>query len=192
MHRLPVPESQIVLIDNELAFCNFLEDLKVGVSVVGVDSEWKPSFGVKKCDLALIQVATLDVIYILDVLELSRRAPKSIWGQFASSLFANPDILKLGFGLGGDLAIMKETLPGFQGLKMAGLGFMDLVALWRVLVNKYNYIFPFPPKTDGVSTSESLSRLVELCFDETLDKSDQFSNWERRPLRKSQMTYAGT
>ncbi|KAJ9597340.1 hypothetical protein L9F63_011811, partial [Diploptera punctata] len=40
-------------------------------------------------------------------------------------------------------------------------------------------------------SGESLARLVYLCLGETLDKSDQFSNWERRPLRESQMLYAG-
>ena len=38
---------------------------------------------------------------------------------------------------------------------------------------------------------ESLSRLVSLCFGRSLNKSDQFSNWEQRPLRIGQKRYAG-
>ena len=43
---------------------------------------------------------------------------------------------------------------------------------------------------DGFS-GESLTCLVHLCLGQRLDKSDQFSNWERRPLRESQKLYAG-
>lgn len=32
--------------------------------------------------------------------------------------------------------------------------------------------------------------MVQKCLGEPLDKSDQFSNWERRPLRESQLVYA--
>lgn len=36
----------------------------------------------------------------------------------------------------------------------------------------------------------SLSTLVHHCLGRPLDKSDQFSNWEKRPLRESQIAYA--
>lgn len=41
------------------------------------------------------------------------------------------------------------------------------------------------------SGGESLSKLVSLCFGRCLNKSDQFSNWEQRPLRVGQKRYAG-
>nr|XP_023028743.1 exonuclease mut-7 homolog [Leptinotarsa decemlineata] len=36
----------------------------------------------------------------------------------------------------------------------------------------------------------SLCTLVHHCLGRPLDKSDQFSNWEKRPLRESQISYA--
>lgn len=40
------------------------------------------------------------------------------------------------------------------------------------------------------SKGPSLSTLVSKCLGRPLDKSDQFSNWEKRPLRESQLIYA--
>lgn len=37
---------------------------------------------------------------------------------------------------------------------------------------------------------KSLSNLVQRCLGKPLDKSNQFSNWENRPLRNEQIAYA--
>ena len=49
---------------------------------------------------------------------------------------------------------------------------------------------------EGVATSDAdrwrgLSALVMKCFGKPLDKSQQLSDWERRPLRLDQVKYAG-
>jgi ribonuclease D len=42
-----------------------------------------------------------------------------------------------------------------------------------------------------VSKDKGLSEFVRLCFGKALNKSEQCSNWERRPLRDAQKLYAG-
>lgn len=43
---------------------------------------------------------------------------------------------------------------------------------------------------EKLESGSALTNLVQLCFGKPLDKSNQFSNWNNRPLREEQMTYA--
>jgi ribonuclease D len=63
--------------------------------MVGIDSEWKPFFGTKKSELALIQIASREQVHILDVCSLGSKYPK-LWNELGLTLFANADIIKLG------------------------------------------------------------------------------------------------
>jgi len=42
------------------------------------------------------------------------------------------------------------------------------------------------------TTASGLSELVRCCTSLSLNKEDQFSDWEKRPLRESQIIYAAT
>jgi len=63
--------------------------------MVGIDSEWKPFFGTKKNELALIQIASREQVHILDVCSLGLKYPK-LWNKLGCTLFANENIIKLG------------------------------------------------------------------------------------------------
>lgn len=87
------------------------------------------------------------------------------------------------------MTVMRDSLPALSKVKTYGPGYLDIVHLWQKLVNDYKFVFPH--ESDDQFTKQSLSKLVELCLGNRLNKSDQFSNWEQRPLREGQIIYAG-
>ncbi|KAF7381207.1 hypothetical protein HZH68_016082 [Vespula germanica] len=186
-HTLKLPRDTIKLIDSPRLFEEFLDNGLRGVRIVGIDSEWKPTFGTKKTQLALIQIATETNVYILDVITIGNQL-EHLWSEFNLLLFENKHILKLGFGIANDILMIRDYLPAISNIKINGQGYLDVLFLWRKLVEGYNFQFPY--KGDQNFTSESLSKLVELCLGAKLNKLDQFSNWEQRPLRESQIIYA--
>ncbi|XP_024892768.1 exonuclease mut-7 homolog [Temnothorax curvispinosus] len=186
-HILKLPRENVKLVDDGRLFEEFLDNGLRDVNMVGIDLEWKPSFGTKQPELALMQVATADNVYILDVTTIGNKLPE-LWNELGLILFGNKDIVKIGFGVAQDMTVIRNSLPALSSIKTHGQGYLDLMVLWRKLVEEYNFIFPY--KGDPNFTNKSLSKLVELCFGQRLDKSDQFSNWELRPLRESQIIYA--
>ncbi|XP_029675764.1 exonuclease mut-7 homolog isoform X2 [Formica exsecta] len=186
-HVLKLPRESINVVDNGRLFEEFLDNGLRNVTVVGIDLEWKPSFGTKQPELALIQIATEDNVYILDVTTFGNELPE-LWAELGLMLFGNKNIIKIGFGIAHDITVIRNSIPALSSIKNHGQGYLDLMILWRKLTEDYNFIFPY--KGDPNFTSKSLSKLVELCFGQRLDKSDQFSNWELRPLRESQIIYA--
>lgn len=186
-HNLCLPRESIIIIDEPQKFSKFLNQSLIGITIVGIDAEWKPCFGVKKTELALIQISTDNFIYIIDVTTLGTHDSNQ-WKQLSTELFENKNIIKLGFGLNHDIAMLRDSIPVLNCVKFNGHGFLDLNHLWRKLDKDYN--FKFPHDGDVNFSSESLSKMVEICLGKRLNKTDQFSNWERRPLREGQIIYA--
>ncbi|XP_078040798.1 exonuclease mut-7 homolog isoform X2 [Augochlora pura] len=182
-HELCLARDCITLVDNSQKFEDFLDNGLIGVSVVGIDTEWKPNFGSSQTELALIQIATESKVYILDITVMANNA-NDLWSELELTLFGNPNIIKLGFGINHDLDMIRTHLPCCTNVR----SYLDIVHLWQKLVDEYKFVFPH--ETDGTLFRKSLSKLVELCFGQGLNKSDQFSNWEQRPLREGQIIYA--
>lgn len=65
------------------------------IDVIGVDCEWKPSFGSDINELALMQIATRKNVFVLDIINLGNKVPQ-LWQELGKFVFNNCDILKLG------------------------------------------------------------------------------------------------
>lgn len=90
--------------------------------------------------------------------------------------------------------------------------YLDLQGLWQELLKVPEFKFPYQgepfhkpitelfsllttssrslPTDEENDRGQTLSSLVELCLGKKLNKSNQFSNWENRPLRQEQLVYA--
>ncbi|CAH1105749.1 unnamed protein product [Psylliodes chrysocephalus] len=183
-HKMALPTTGIVLIDDPQKFENFLDMALQDVYIIGIDCEWKPSFGGQLNELALMQIATRKNVFILDIVNIGNKCPH-LWQELGKFIFNNCDILKVGFSLTGDMHMIRHALPHLN-FTTKQVGFLDLCSFWKILEKHPEVKLPFEVQKGG----PSLSTLVHHCLGAPLDKSDQFSNWEKRPLRESQILYA--
>ncbi|XP_059060538.1 exonuclease mut-7 homolog [Achroia grisella] len=184
-YKFSLPSDQIIMIDTAEKFYDLMVSTLATCSVVSVDCEWKPSFGATQSQVALVQIATQHNVYLVDALLLNNQQYTSFWYTFHKSFLDNAEIVKLGFGLEQDLKELKCSVNGLGNIKVRGEGLLDLGLLWKHLLN-IGFIFPCNNESGG----NSLSSLVQLCFGLPLEKSEQCSNWELRPLRETQIMYA--
>ncbi|XP_072287435.1 exonuclease mut-7 homolog isoform X2 [Pyxicephalus adspersus] len=205
-YQLPTPRSKVHFLQSHTAlpFCQDLI-LKDG-QVVGVDMEWRPSFGgLGKPNVSLIQIAVKGDVFILDLLqgdllqsgeEEEKDVPRLI--RFIKELFSCPIVTKLGYGMLGDFQNLDATHAAFRGVEL--LNVVDLCEVHKqiqscriqvrtsggpveVLENRRG-------KEDFRQPEKGLSLLVKDVLGKPLDKTEQLSNWDKRPLREDQITYA--
>lgn len=185
-HEFSLPHSSIIFVDSYARFSACLDALK-RVNIIGIDAEWKPTLGLQEETLALWQIATHENVYLLDIVTLLHCLKEKSWQDLFIVTLCNPDILKLGFGINTDLNMIVRTLPCTQTLRLGIVNVLNLSTLCDKLVDSHPCLFPHGTPQD---VGKGLSDYVQMCLGKPLDKSNQFSNWERRPLRDAQITYA--
>ncbi|XP_063336785.1 exonuclease mut-7 homolog isoform X2 [Pelmatolapia mariae] len=192
-YQVPLTKYKVHFVDTPEALerCQSIL-LKEGV-VVGVDMEWQPTFGcISTQQVALIQLAVSDQVFLIDL--CARRFcehPETI--RFIRSLFSQQSVLKLGYGMAGDLKCLLATWPQLQEdpLKMEGM--LDLLSIHKKIQHSALSRTQNGPKEVLVGedcAEKGLSLLVQQVLGRPLDKTEQMSNWEKRPLRISQIRYA--
>lgn len=101
-HELLLSDKQIHIIDCVSKFNEFLDKINVELfdahlNVLGLDCEWKPELTRDKSDLASIQLATSDSVYIFHLPQLQPAESFNFhWQEFSMNIFSNINILKLG------------------------------------------------------------------------------------------------
>ncbi|XP_019128013.2 exonuclease mut-7 homolog [Larimichthys crocea] len=192
-YQVPITKDKVHFVDTleALQRCRNIV-LKEG-AIVGVDMEWQPTFGcISIQKVALIQLAVFDEVFLLDICE-NRFCQHPDTISFIRSLFSGKNVLKLGYGMSGDLKCLLATWHQFleEPLKMDGV--LDLLNIHQKIQRSKVKRTQNRPKGVLVgedSAEKGLSLLVQQVLGRPLDKTEQMSNWEKRPLRISQIRYA--
>ncbi|XP_049908805.1 exonuclease mut-7 homolog [Epinephelus moara] len=192
-YQVPLTKDKVHFVDSleTLQRCRNIV-LKEG-GIVGVDMEWQPTFGcISTQKVALIQLAVSDQVFLLDLcVNGFCQHPDTI--SFIRSLFSDRNILKLGYGMSGDLKCLLATWHQLLEEPLQMEGMLDLLNIHQKIQRRKVNRAQNGPKEVLVgedSAEKGLSLLVQQVLGRPLDKTEQMSNWEKRPLRISQIRYA--
>lgn len=153
-------------------------------SACGLDAEWKP--GSERASLLQLAVRSAngvleDVVFLVDLSTL----PKQKVREFVIGILTNKDVLKIGFSLENDLQMLGRALSG-EGSGCISIvePYFDILNVTKVLARRRHLV--------GEPPTRGLSSLVQFFLGMPLNKSEQCSDWSRRPLSTAQESYAAT
>ncbi|XP_068190756.1 exonuclease mut-7 homolog isoform X2 [Antennarius striatus] len=191
-YQVPLAKDKVHFVDTLEALQKCQNIVLKEETIVGVDMEWPPKFGCNPTQVSLIQLAISDQVFLLDLCEKGFcHHPETV--SFIRNLFSRKNVLKLGYGMSGDIKCVLATWQQFlkEPLKLEGT--LDLLNIHQKIQRNKIKMTQDGPKEVLVgedSAEKGLSLLVQQILGKPLDKTEQMSNWERRPLRTSQIRYA--
>jgi ribonuclease D len=160
-----------------------------GYDMIGIDGEWPPLLCANSSaqKLSILQIATWDSCFIIDVIKLSDS--QQYWTLFTERILNSQKIIKLGFGIHNDLTVIRDSLLFNIDFKPQKV--LDLMKLTEYILSEYTNIINDSVIAEARTRNlKGLSKVVFLLFGKSLNKSEQFSDWSRRPLREDQVKYA--
>ncbi|CAH1272305.1 EXD3 [Branchiostoma lanceolatum] len=200
-HQMPLHMEFIELVGTEKGLDSCALRLLQPGTIVGLDAEWRPSFGNTLITqrVSIVQLAIKDKVYILDMISLVQNTEMGRLQHFFSSLLVSQDVIILGYGIDGDFQMLGRSYPFLREALSKRRRVIDLshVATRVHKANPALLTFSAGDTTDDLaggasakSDAHGLSQLVQQCLGLPLAKTEQLSDWERRPLRKAQLLYA--
>uniref|UniRef100_A0A7S4P7R1 3'-5' exonuclease domain-containing protein n=2 Tax=Guillardia theta TaxID=55529 RepID=A0A7S4P7R1_GUITH len=180
---LSLPGSvDIVWVDtlNELGKCRrFLEAMGAG-EILGIDTEWRYP---RPC--SLVQLAIQDTVYLLDCVKAEEDLEfGSSLGNLLGWIFSREcQLRRVGFAFTGDVENLQAAFPTLREMEVCVEDCQELAS--RSLGEQEE-----AEAAGWTPLTLSLSSLCRRIWGKRLDKSEQCSNWDRRPLRSSQTIYA--
>nr|XP_046161384.1 exonuclease mut-7 homolog isoform X2 [Oncorhynchus gorbuscha] len=191
-YQLPITRDHVHFLETVEGLQRCRDTVLQPGCIVGVDMEWRAGFGAVSPQqrVALIQLAVPGQVFLLDLCAHGF-SQHNITVTFIRSLFSATTVLKLGYGMAGDLKCLLATWAQFseEPLKMEGV--LDLLNVHQQMQRSASSRGGPRGVLVGEGPAEKgLSLLVQQVLGKPLDKMEQLSNWERRPLRTSQLRYA--
>ncbi|XP_055988669.1 exonuclease mut-7 homolog [Sorex fumeus] len=187
-YQLPIPRGAIHVLTSSEDLAQHAARLLQPGQVVGLDLEWRPFFGVGyRPRPSLMQLAVDGHVFLLDLLRLWQPpgGPGArAFCQLVSRLLSDPSITKLGYELAGDLRSLGTLDPSLAHAGRQLRGAVDLQLVHRQMREREKTDVEAPGGPRG------LSLLVQQVLGKPLDKAQQLSNWDRRPLSEGQQVYA--
>ncbi|XP_061459965.1 exonuclease mut-7 homolog isoform X2 [Rhineura floridana] len=203
-YQLPIPRKDVLFFSTWEEVLKCKQHVLQPGQVVGIDMEWRPSFGAVggKPRVSVVQLAVRDRVFLLDILQLLRQeGQEQRLASFFQALFADPGITKLAYGMSGDLHHLTVSCAAFRDVDKQLRGFLDLLIIHKQLPKcSGGESRKSCPEEDGLPgearrgclPEKGLSLLVQDILGKPLDKTEQLSNWEKRPLREEQILYAAS
>ncbi|KAM8873019.1 exonuclease mut-7 homolog [Synchiropus picturatus] len=192
-YQVPLSPDRVHFVDtlDSLQRCRRILH-KEGV-VVGVDMEWQPTFGCLTVEkVSLIQLAVPDQVFLLDLSTKGLSKHQDVI-SLIQDLFSDPTVIKLGYGVAGDLKCLMATWQSVLEQPLKIMGLIDLLHIHKKIKFRKPKMSPNGSRAVLVgegSSEKGLSLLVLQVLGKPLDKTEQLSHWEKRPLRTSQIRYA--
>lgn len=160
--------------------------------LIGIDCEWRPaslSGDIDESPVALLQIGVpaLNKVYLVDTLNLLRSGmpssdkmePKeAALADIIATIFGSKSLIKSGFQVAADLRRLAASFP-----HVAAFQSVEAVVELSTFARKVH------PSAARHSLG-SLQRLTKFVLGYDLDKEQQCSDWEARPLSPEQVTYA--
>jgi hypothetical protein len=121
-YELKFAEERIKVIETERDLVAFMDEFErlvaeKGEVYAGMDTEWKPTctMGINSEEqnkVAVIQVATLEAIYLIDMICLGDALDQRLSQMLAERFLNNRKIIKLGYGFTHDIQMVTKSLVG--------------------------------------------------------------------------------
>lgn len=165
INLLPIQawEGPVILVQEEETLADALEKLRQE-PVLGFDTETRPTFTKgKTCRPALIQLATADTAYLIQLTHLP-------FSENIAELLSSPRVLKVGVAIHDDMKALARIHPFTPD------GVVDLAVMARAR---------------GIQ-AQGLRTLAANLLGFRISKSAQCSNWENHELTPQQIKYAAT
>ncbi|KAJ7536869.1 hypothetical protein O6H91_12G086000 [Diphasiastrum complanatum] len=166
-----IPLERVIWIDTAGGL-ELVKQNTTQIDQLAFDCEWKADHvkGSKPSKVAVLQLATEEYVFVLDLLKLFQQNRKEL-DDCITVIFHSPNISKLGFSAYNDLERLSESYPDLKCFHECK-PILDL------------------QKVSGIGRKGGLSGLAKVSLGHNLDKSMRMSDWEKRPLSVNQLHYA--